>query len=81
MAHELHPYKMSSREWEKVRADIVSRYGLKYLLSSALKRDFGWSPRSLRVDWDHIYIDFWEPEARSAFLIEYGNRDLDDMTQ
>jgi len=54
------------------------RYGHKYMLSYVLKRDMGWTPR-FDKNWARngiVYMDFWSPESRTAFLLEYGNRDL-----
>jgi hypothetical protein len=74
----LKPYKITFEEWKNIQNDILSRYGQKYTLNFALKRDLGWTPRLDQNYWSTgiVYIDFWEPEARTAFLMEYGNRDL-----
>lgn len=72
------PIKLKPECYRQISDDLLQKYGQKSMLINWKKQNLGWTVR-LKRDYHRdtvaeIYVDFWEEDAKSLFLLEHSDK-------
>lgn len=73
---DMTPIIVDEKAWETILKDLQDRHGQSIIMVSVMKRKLGWTPRAIDR-WGQrpkFAIDFWEPSAKSLFLLDYSDK-------
>ena len=72
---DMTPLYMPKDKYAEILSDLRDHYGMKSILQSWKKQELGWTPCLMNPQGyrDVIRIDFWDPNAKSLFLLAYSH--------
>jgi len=73
---DMTPIHLSIFQYHEIQQDLRDQHGIQSILQSWKKRELGWTPavEYPRNPYDSrhgVRIDFWNPDAKSLFLLAY----------
>jgi hypothetical protein len=70
---DMTPIHLSIFQYDEIQKDLRGQHGIVSIIQSWKKRELGWTPavehqyhQNMRVR-----IDFWDPDAKTLFLLRY----------
>jgi hypothetical protein len=80
----IHTIKLSHSEWSKLKAALITDYGLTTILISwKMRKQLGFTvrehqyfekqPNGTNHYKEYICLDFWDPAMQTLFLIKYAD--------
>ena len=70
---EMTPIHISMLAYNEIQQDLRDHHGMRSITQSWKKRELGWTPGVEHL-WHsdmRVRIDFWDPNAKSLFLLTY----------
>ena len=76
---DMTPIHLSVFQYHAIQQDLKDQHGMRSITQSWKKRELGWTPAVEHpqdpFDSRHkIRIDFWDPDAKSLFLLAYFDK-------